>query len=188
MTYWEVNTPALIRTRGIADEALLGSKGVFREVRGIVTISCGSRNTGATYAPAERLDITILEQSQASFLVPGQDTLAGECPSCAFRQWVTGDRTRSVAPYVTEEIDDDVVVIREPDLEGLVVIPRQHISGINGLSVPRRANLLAALRRVAQSVQERNPGSATRIVVMTDAPATEGHVCFHVTPRGLRIR
>jgi diadenosine tetraphosphate (Ap4A) HIT family hydrolase len=93
-----------------------------------------------------------------------------------------------VAPYVTEEIDDDVVVIREPDLEGLVVIPRQHISGINGLSVLGRANLLAALRRVAQSVQERNPGSATRIVVMTDAPATEGHVCFHVTPRGLRIR
>jgi len=188
VTYSEVNTPALIRTRGITDEALLGSKGVFREVRGIVTISCCSRNTGATYAPAERLGITILEQSQASFLVPGQDTLAGECPSCAFGQWVTGDRTRSVAPYVTEEIDDDVVAIREPDLEGLVVIPRQHISGINGLSVLGRANLLAALRRVAQSVQERNPGSATRILVMTDAPATEDHVCFHVTPCGLRIR
>jgi hypothetical protein len=129
------------------------------------------------------LGITNLDQSQASSLVPGQGTLAGECRSCVFGQWVTGDRTRSVGPYV-EAIDDDVVVIREPELDGLVVIPRQHIGGINCLSVPGRARLLAALRRVAQSVRERHPGSATRIVVMTDAPATEGHVCFHVTPGG----
>lgn len=89
-----------------------------------------------------------------------------------------------MVPYVTEEIDDDVVVIREPDLEGLVVVPRQHISGIDDMSTLGRAHLLAALRRVAQSVQERNPGSATRIVVMTEAPATKGHVCFHVMPGG----
>jgi diadenosine tetraphosphate (Ap4A) HIT family hydrolase len=95
-------------------------------------------------------------------------------------QRLTDDR--SVAPYVTEDVDDVVVVISEPELNGLLVIPRQHIGGLEGLSVPGRAHLLAALHRVKQSVQERNPGSVTRIVVMSEAPATEDHVCFHVTP------
>ncbi len=125
-----------------------------------------------------------MDQSQGSSRVSRPDTLAGECRPCAFAQWVTGDRTRSVAPYVTEEVDDDVVVIRGPELDGLVVIPRQHIGGLEGLSVLARAHLLAALRRVTQSVKERNPGSATRIVVMNDAPATEDHVCFHVALDG----
>ena len=97
-------------------------------------------------------------------------------------QWLTGDRTRSVAPYVAEDVDDDVVVISEPELDGFVVIPRQHIGGLEDLSVLGRAHLLAALRRVTQSVQERNPGSATRIVIMTDPPATKDHVCFRVAP------
>jgi diadenosine tetraphosphate (Ap4A) HIT family hydrolase len=93
-----------------------------------------------------------------------------------------------MAPYVTELVDDDVVVLSNPELDGLLVLPRQHIGGIDGLSVLDRAHLLAALRRVARSVQERHPGPPTRIVVFTDPPATEGHVCFHVQPGGLEVR
>jgi hypothetical protein len=101
-------------------------------------------------------------------------------------QWVTDDGMRSVAPSVADDVDD--VVISEPELDGLMVIPRQHIRGLEDLSVLARAHLLAALRRVTQSVQERNPGSSTRIVVTTDAPATQDHVCFHVAPAAQRSR
>lgn len=104
------------------------------------------------------------------------------CRSCAVAQWVAGDSTRSEGSYVAEDVDENVVVIRGPDFDGLVVVPRQHISGIWELPVPRRARLLAALQRATRSVRERYPGMATSVVVMTDPPASEGHACFHVLP------
>jgi len=129
------------------------------------------------------VDVTISDEGQGWSRTPGQDTsLAGECRSCVIAQWATDDGMRSMAPYVAKDVDD--VVISEQELEGLVVIPRQHIRGLEDLTVLDRAHLLAALRRVTQSVQERNPGSSTRIVVTTDAPATQDHVCFHVAPSG----
>jgi hypothetical protein len=134
----------------------------------------------------ERVGVTILDEGHGWSGVPDQDTLAGECRSCVIAQWLTRDGMRSVAPYVTEDVDE--VVISEPELDGLMVIPRRHIRGLEDLSVFGRAHLLAALRRVTQSVQEQNPGSYARIVVMTDAPATEDHVCFHVAPAARKIR
>ena len=115
--------------------------------------------------------------------LPGEsNTLALQCRSCAIAQRAVGQGTRSVTRYVTEDVDEDVVVISGPELDGLLVVPRQHIGGFEELSVPGRGHLLAALRRAAQLVQERNSGSATRVVVMTVPPASEGHVCFHVVP------
>ena len=114
---------------------------------------------------------------------PGPDiTLAAGCDSCAIAQGVAGQRTRSVATYVAEDVAEDAVVVSGPELDGLVVVPRQHIGGLEELPEVRRARVLAALRRATQSVRERNPGSATRVVVMTVPPASEGHVCFHVLP------
>jgi hypothetical protein len=116
---------------------------------------------------------------------PGQGiTPTGDCHSCTIAQWAAGHSPRSVAAYVAEDVDEDVVVISGPEFDGLVVVPRQHIGGLEELSVLRRAHVLAALRRATRSVLERNPGSATRVVVMTDPPASEGHRCFHVLPRG----
>jgi len=91
---------------------------------------------------------------------------------------------RSLAAYVAEDIAEDIVVISCPGLDGLVVVPRQHIGGLEELSALRRAHVLAAIRRATRSVLERNPGSETRVVVMTDPPASEGHACFHVLPSG----
>ena len=142
-----------------------------------------SCNNGDRCALTEEVDVTILDQGQGWSRVPVQDTTqARECRSCVIAQRVTDDGMRSVAPYVANDVDD--VVISEPALDGLMVIPRQHIRGLEDLSVLGRAHLLAVLRRVTQSVQERNPGSSTRIVVTTDAPATQDHVCFHVAPSG----
>jgi diadenosine tetraphosphate (Ap4A) HIT family hydrolase len=112
-------------------------------------------------------------------------TLSGECQSCAIAQSVAGDGARSAAgAYVVEDVYEDVVVISGPELDGLVVVPRQHIGGLEELSDLPRAHVLAALRRATQSVRDRNPGSVTRVVVMNCPPASEGHVCFHVLPNG----
>jgi len=115
--------------------------------------------------------------------VPGESTtLALKCPSCAIAQWAAGRSTRSGARYIPEDVTEDVVVISGPELDGLLVVPRRHIGGLEELPVPGRGQLLAALRRAAQVVQDRNSGSATRVVVMTALPASKGHVCFHVVP------
>jgi hypothetical protein len=128
-------------------------------------------------------EVTYVDPPHESSGLPGDDiTPALECRSCALAQWAAGHSTRSVTRYVTEDVDEDVVVISGPELDGLLVVPRQHIGGLEELSIPGRGHLLAALRRAAQLVQERNPGSATRVVVMTVPPASEGHVCFHVVP------
>ena len=126
-----------------------------------------------------------VDQGQDRSRLPHPDsTLSGECHSCAIAQWAAGASTRKVAAYVAEDIDEDVVVISAPELDGLVVVPRQHVCGLEELSILGRAHVLAALRRATQSVRKRNPGSATTVVVMTDPPASEGHVCFHVRSSG----
>ena len=86
--------------------------------------------------------------------------------------------------YVTEDVDENVVVVSGPEFDGLAVIPRLHVSGLAELSVVNRAHVLAALQRAARSVRERNPGQSTKVVVMTDPPASEGHACYQVLPCG----
>jgi diadenosine tetraphosphate (Ap4A) HIT family hydrolase len=115
-------------------------------------------------------------------LVSDNITVESECRCCAIAQSVADNRTRSGNTYVVQDIDPDVVVVRRPDLDGLLVVPSQHVSGLEELPVPVRAHVLAALQRATQLVLERNPGLATRVVVMTDPPASEDHVCFRVVP------
>jgi diadenosine tetraphosphate (Ap4A) HIT family hydrolase len=114
--------------------------------------------------------------------IPGLGTLATECRSCAFAQLLAERGAPSTPPYVTEDVDENVVVASGPELDGLVVIPRQHVGGLEELAVADRAHVLAALRRVTQTVRERYPEAAARVVVRTDAPASAGHVCFQVVP------
>jgi hypothetical protein len=126
-----------------------------------------------------------VDQGQGLSRLPGQRIrLAAECDSCALGRWAAGQSTGGVASYVAEDIDEDVVVISGPELDGLVVVPRQHVGGLEELPDLARAHVLAAMRRATQWVGERNPGTMTRIVVMTGPPASEGHVCFHVRPEG----
>jgi hypothetical protein len=121
----------------------------------------------------------------------------GECRSCAIAQRVITCAMRSGdieslaedTPYIAEDIgykaedvEEEAVVIRRHTLSGLIVLPREHVGSLEELSVVSRAHVLAIVRRASLSVQERNFGSATRVVEMSDPPASEGHVCFHVIP------
>jgi hypothetical protein len=104
------------------------------------------------------------------------------CLTCAVAQRLVDHDLMSDSPYVPEHIDGDVIVISGPELDGLVVVPRQHVGGLDELSQLCRAHVLAALRRATRSVLERNTGSETTVVVITDPPASEGHACFQVLP------
>jgi hypothetical protein len=102
----------------------------------------------------------------------------GRCGSCATAQRAADPRSRRP----TEHIDEDVFVISGSELDSLVVVPRPHIGGLEELSITHRASVLAALRRATRSVRKRNLWSTPTIVVRTDLPASEGHVCFQVLP------
>ena len=107
---------------------------------------------------------------------------AGECRFCAISLWVAGKGTRSVDAYVTEDVDENVVVVSSPEFDGLLVIQVLHISRLEELSVVHRAQVLAALQRANRSVQERNPGKTIKVVVTTESPASEGHACYQILP------
>lgn len=115
---------------------------------------------------------------------PGSESgiSAGGCRSCALSLWVANEGPTNPDAYVADDVDENVVVVSSPAFDGLVVIPREHIGGLGELSVVRRAQVLAALRRASRLVQERNPDMKTKVVVMSDPPASAGHACYHVLP------
>jgi diadenosine tetraphosphate (Ap4A) HIT family hydrolase len=82
-----------------------------------------------------------------------------------------------------ESPDEDAIVLNEPEFDGLVVVPYQHVAALDELSDRGRARVLAALRRATRAILERHPGATTTITVMTGPPASEGHTCFQVLPR-----
>ncbi len=106
----------------------------------------------------------------------------GRCEACAVAR---SGAARGVGPWLagaTVTVEADVVVISGPQIPGRVVVPHQHIGGLEELPLPRRAQVLAAIRRAAGEVGAGNPGSPVRVVVSTDSPASASHVCFHVLP------
>jgi len=109
--------------------------------------------------------------------VPGTSQ-KGRCGSCAAAQRAADLRAR--CPI--EPVDEGLLVIRVPELDGWVVVPRPHISGLEELSITQRARVLATLRGATRSVKQRNPWAIPTIVVRTDPPVSEGHVCFQVLP------
>ena len=79
-------------------------------------------------------------------------------------------------------VESDVAVISGPNISGRVVVPHQHIGGLEELSLPSRAQVLAAIRRAAELVGASDPESPAQVVVSTDSPASVSHISFHVLP------
>lgn len=124
-----------------------------------------------------------MNQGHHSSQLASEGSISAEaCRSCAISLWATSASTGRVEAFVAEEVGENVVVVSSPALDGLVVIPRSHVSGLEELPVVRRAQVLAALQRATGRVQERNPGIPMKVVVMTDPPASQGHACFQVLP------
>ena len=109
---------------------------------------------------------------------------AGGCKSCAIVQWVDSLSTLAGAAYNAETDNEDAVVVVDHQHAGLVVIPRQCVSGLEELPPLGRARVLAALRRATLLIRNENPGTTSRIVATTDSSAPAGHVSFQVLPNG----
>jgi hypothetical protein len=103
-----------------------------------------------------------------------------QCEACAVVR--SGTSIGSWLADATVTVDTDVVVISGPRIAGQVIIPRQHVGGLEELLLPRRAQVLAAIRRVAALVSGGQSQSPARVVVSTDSPGSASHVCFHVLP------
>jgi hypothetical protein len=80
---------------------------------------------------------------------------------------------------------DGVVVFSGSELEGVLVVPQSHVDGLEDLSVPHRANLLAAVQRATREVSDGIPVSGPKIEVLTDRPGSLGHIGIHVMSRCL---
>ncbi len=111
-----------------------------------------------------------------------------DCRSCEIVRMATGGDTRAVATYVLETADDEAVIVSGPGIRGLIIVPRNHISGLEELPPARRSHLLAAVRRASRSLGDTAPDSTSRVAVLHDPPGSEDHVCFHVVPDGPAAR
>jgi hypothetical protein len=108
---------------------------------------------------------------------------AEPCEACAIAR--SGAAACADDPSLTGAnvaIDSDVVVISGPRIVGQVVVPHQHVSGLEELPPPRRALVLAAIRRAAVAVGGGTSESQAQIVVSTESPASPSHVSFRVLP------
>ncbi len=106
----------------------------------------------------------------------------GPCDACAVAESgaAAGD-----GPWLTDAevaVESDVFVLSGPLISGRVVVPHEHIGGLEELSTLRRGQVLAAIRRAAAVVGEADPRSPARVVVSTASPASPSHVSFHVLP------
>jgi len=110
------------------------------------------------------------------------DQHAERCEACALARSGAASGVGSRLAGATVTVGTDVVVISGPQIAGRVIVPRQHIGGLEELSLPRRAQVLAAIRRAAAVVGTGEPQTPARVVASTDSPGSASHVCFHVLP------
>jgi hypothetical protein len=109
-------------------------------------------------------------------------TDAGRCEACAVARSGVARGVGEWHADATVTVEADVVVISGPRIAGRMVVPHQHVGGLEELPLPRRAQVLAAIRRAAAVVGAGDPRSPARVVVSTESPASASHVCFHVLP------
>ena len=107
---------------------------------------------------------------------------AERCEACAVARAGAVGGVGAWLAGATVTVDTDVVVISGPRIAGQLIVPLQHIGGLEELSLPGRAQVLAAIRRAAAEVGAGEPPSPPRVVVSADSPASASHVCFQVLP------
>ena len=113
-----------------------------------------------------------MDEGDGLSLLPVQGNIGeGHCESCTM--------VRASA----DSDDDDVVVVSRPDLPGVLVVAPWHV---NRSSRSCRSFIVQAFSQQSNvltgSVTARSPGSAPRIVALTDLTASEGHLCLQVMP------
>jgi hypothetical protein len=129
----------------------------------------------------ERIDEGRDVERGSSFLqIPWQgDAHTDGCRSCAIVRSVARQSPEETT-FIVESANDGAVVLRGPELAGVVVVPRRCVSGLQDLPIPGRGDVLAAVRLATLLVREENPETASRIEVMRDMSSPSGHVSYQV--------
>ncbi len=131
----------------------------------------------------ERIEEALDVDRGSSFLqIPWQGDTSGEgCRSCAIVRSVARQSPEETS-FIVECANDGALVLRGPQLAGLVVVPRRCVGSLHELPVPGRGHVLAAVRLAALLVRDQNVGSTSRIEVMRDLSAPTSHVSYQVVP------
>jgi hypothetical protein len=112
--------------------------------------------------------------------IPWQDDAHTDgCRTCAIVRSVARQSPEETT-FIVESTNDGAVVLRGPQLAGVVVVPRQCVSGLQDLPVLGRGHVLAAVRVATLLIREENLDSAGRIEVMRDMSSPSGHVSYQV--------
>jgi hypothetical protein len=123
-----------------------------------------------------------VERGSGFLQIPWQGDAHGDgCRTCAIVRSVARQSPEETT-FIVESTNDGAVVLRGPQLAGLVVVPRQCVSGLNELPVQGRGHVLAAVRVATLLVREENPGSTSRIDLVRDMSSPSGHVSYQVVP------
>jgi hypothetical protein len=121
-----------------------------------------------------------VERGSCFLQIPWQgDARTDGCRTCAIVRSVARQSPEETT-FVVESANDDAVVLRGPQLAGLVVLPRQCVSGLQDLPVLGRGHVLAAVRVATLLIREETPDSASRIEVLRDVSSPSGHVSYQV--------
>jgi hypothetical protein len=131
----------------------------------------------------ERIEEGLAVDRGSSFLqIPWQGEISTDgCRSCAIVRSVARQSPEETS-FIVESANDGALVLRGPQLAGLVVVPRRCVSGLQELPVLGRGHVLAAVRLATLLVRGENVGSTSRIEVMRDPSAPASHVSYQVVP------
>lgn len=115
--------------------------------------------------------------------IPRQgETTADACHSCAIVQLLAGQTPSEESAFTIEGANDGALVLRQPDVAGLVVVPRRCVTGLQELPVAGRGHVLAAVRMATLLVRSENLEGTSRIEVMRDSSTPACHVSYQVVP------
>ena len=106
---------------------------------------------------------------------------AEPCEAC---ELVRSESSRGTSTWLTGTTvvaQADVLVISGPGIAGQIVLPRDHVGSLEELAIPRRAQVLAAIRAATTTVAPKGSEPA-RVVASKDPPASASHLCFRVLP------
>jgi hypothetical protein len=131
----------------------------------------------------ERIEEGLDVDRGSSFLqIPWQgETSADGCRSCAIVRSVARQSPEETS-FIVESVNDDALVLRGPELAGLVVVPRRCVGSLQELPVLGRGHVLAAVRLATLLVRDENVGLTSRIEVLRDLSAPASHVSYQVVP------
>lgn len=119
------------------------------------------------------LQVTGIEEEPTASTLP--------CATCVL-VWSLAGRSEVGGAAEADYLDEEVLVMLRPALDGAAVVPRRHMDSLTALHPSDLGRVLAGLRRALSWTQERCSATPLRIEEIHEPPASKDHVCFLLVP------